>query len=66
MSNVITSIKDNYLYIGKGALGEELQFNNEILAGSVLLYKEQIAHFSAFVKQSKRTLPQYEYENKVA
>ena len=28
--------------------------------------KEEIAHFSAFVKQSKRTLPQYEYENKIA
>jgi len=50
----------------EGALGEELQFNNETLAGYILLYKEQIAHFSAFVKQSKRTLPQYEYENKIA
>ena len=29
MSNVITSIKDNYLYIGKGALGEELGINSK-------------------------------------
>ena len=50
----------------EGTLGEELQFNNETLVGSILLCNEQIAHFSAFVKQSKTTLPQCKYENKVA
>jgi len=50
----------------EGALGEELQFNSESVAGSILYHKEQTAHFSAFVKENKTTLPQYEYEDKVA
>ena len=50
----------------EGALGEELQFNSESVAGSILYYKEQTVHFSAFVKENKTTLPQYEYEDKVA
>ena len=50
----------------EGTLGEELQFNSESVAGSVLYHKEQTAHFSAFVKENKTTLPQYEYEDKVA
>jgi myo-inositol-hexaphosphate 3-phosphohydrolase len=47
-------------------LGEELQFNSESVAGSILYHKEQTVHFSAFVKENKTTLPQYEYEDKVA
>ena len=50
----------------EGALGEELQFNSESVAGSILYHKEQTVHFSAFVKENKTTLPQYEYEDKVA
>ena len=50
----------------KGALGEELQFNSESVAGSILYHKEQTVHFSAFVKENKTTLPQYEYEDKAA
>jgi len=50
----------------EGTLGEELQFNSESVAGSILYHKEQTAHFSAFVKENKTTLPQYEYEDKVA
>ena len=50
----------------EGTLGEELQFNSESVAGSILYYKEQTVHFSAFVKENKTTLPQYEYEDKVA
>jgi hypothetical protein len=50
----------------EGALGEELQFNSESVAGFILYYKEQTVHFSAFVKENKTTLPQYEYEDKVA
>ena len=50
----------------EGALGEELQFNSESVAGSILYYKEQTVHFSAFVKENKTTLPQYEYVDKVA
>ena len=50
----------------EGALGEELQFNSESVAGSILCHKEQTVHFSAFVKENKTTLPQYEYEDKVA
>ncbi len=50
----------------EGALGEELQFNSESVAGSILYHKEQIVHFSAFVKENKTTLSQYEYEDKVA
>jgi len=50
----------------EGALGEELQFNSESVAGSILYYKEQTVHFSAFVKENKTTLPQYEYEDKAA
>ncbi len=50
----------------EGALGEELQFNSESVAGSILYHKEQAVHFSAFVKENKTTLPQYEYEDKVA
>ena len=49
-----------------GTLGEELQFNSESVAGSILYHKEQTVHFSAFVKENKTTLPQYEYEDKVA
>ena len=50
----------------EGTLGEELQFNSESVAGSILYHKEQTVHFSAFVKENKTTLPQYEYEDKVA
>ena len=50
----------------EGTLGEELQFNSESVAGSILYHKEQTAHFSAFVKENKTTLPQYEYEDKAA
>ena len=50
----------------EGALGEELQFNSESVAGSILYHKEQTVHFSAFVKENKTTLPQYEYEDKAA
>ena len=50
----------------EGALGEELQFNSESVAGFILYHKEQAVHFSAFVKENKTTLPQYEYEDKVA
>ena len=50
----------------EGSLGEELQFNSESVAGSILYHKEQTVHFSAFVKENKTTLPQYEYEDKVA
>jgi hypothetical protein len=50
----------------EGTLGEELQFNSESVAGSILYHKEQTAHFSAFVKENKTTLSQYEYEDKVA
>jgi len=50
----------------EGALGEELQFNSESVAGSILYHKEQTVHFSAFVKENKTTLPQYEYVDKVA
>ena len=50
----------------EGTLGEELQFNSESVAGSILCHKEQTVHFSAFVKENKTTLPQYEYEDKVA
>ena len=50
----------------EGALGEELQFNSESVAGSILYHKEQTAHFSAFVKENKTTLPQYEYEDRAA
>ena len=50
----------------EGTLGEELQFNSESVAGSILYHKEQTVHFSAFVKENKTTLPQYEYENKAA
>ena len=50
----------------EGALGEELQFNSESVAASILYHKEQTVHFSAFVKENKTTLPQYEYEDKVA
>ena len=50
----------------EGALGEELQFNSESVTGSILYHKEQTVHFSAFVKENKTTLPQYEYEDKVA
>ena len=50
----------------EGALGEELQFNSESVAGFILYHKEQTVHFSAFVKENKTTLPQYEYEDKVA
>ena len=50
----------------EGALGEELQFNSESVAGSILYHKEQTVHFSTFVKENKTTLPQYEYEDKVA
>ena len=50
----------------EGTLGEELQFNSESVAGSILYHKEQTVHFSAFVKENKTTLPQYEYEYKVA
>ena len=49
-----------------GTLGEELQFNSESVAGSILYHKEQTVHFSAFVKENKTTLPQYEYVDKVA
>jgi len=47
----------------EGALGEELKFNNASVAGSILFHKEQTVHFSAFVKENKTTLPQYEYEH---
>jgi len=47
----------------EGTLGEELQFNSESVAGSILYHKEQTVHFSAFVKENKTTLPQYEYEH---
>jgi hypothetical protein len=47
-------------------LGEELKFNNASVAGSILFHKEQTSHFSAFVKQNKIKLPQYEYEDMVA
>ena len=50
----------------EGTLGEELQFNSESVAGSILYHKEQTVHFSAFVKENKTTLPQYEYEDKAA
>ena len=50
----------------EGTLGEELQFNSESVAGSILYHKEQTVHFSAFVKENKTTLPQYEYVDKVA
>ena len=50
----------------EGTLGEELQFNSESVAGSILYHKEQTVHFSAFVKENKTTLSQYEYEDKVA
>ena len=50
----------------EGSLGEELQFNSETVAGSILYHKEQTVHFSAFVKENKTTLPQYEYEDKAA
>jgi hypothetical protein len=50
----------------EGALGEELQFNSESVAGFILYHKEQAVHFSAFVKENKTTLPQYEYVDKVA
>jgi hypothetical protein len=50
----------------EGTLGEELKFNNASVAGSILFHKEQTAHFSAFVKQNKIKLPQYEYEDMVA
>jgi len=50
----------------EGALGEELQFNSESVARSILYHKEQTVHFSAFLKENKTTLPQYEYEDKVA
>ena len=50
----------------EGTLGEELQFNSESVAGSILCHKEQTVHFSAFVKENKTTAPQYEYEDKVA
>jgi len=50
----------------EGTLGEELQFNSESVAGSILCHKEQTVHFSAFVKENKTTLSQYEYEDKVA
>ena len=50
----------------EGSLGEELQFNSETVAGSILCHKEQTVHFSAFVKENKTTLPQYEYVDKVA
>ena len=50
----------------EGTLGEELQFNSESVAGSILYHKEQTVHFSAFVKENKTTAPQYEYEDKVA
>ena len=50
----------------EGSLGEELQFNSESVAGSILYHKEQTVHFSAFVKENKTTLPQYEYDDKVA
>ena len=50
----------------EGALGEELQFNSESVAGFILYHKEQTVHFSAFVKENKTTLPQYEYEDKAA
>ena len=50
----------------EGTLGEELQFNSETVAGSILYHKEQTVHFSAFVKENKTTLPQYEYEDKAA
>ena len=50
----------------EGALGEELQFNSESVAGFILYHKEQAVHFSAFVKENKTTLPQYEYEDKAA
>ena len=50
----------------EGTLGEELQFNSESVAGSILCHKEQTVHFSAFVKENKTTLPQYEYEDKAA
>ena len=43
----------------EGTLGEELQFNSESVAGSILYHKEQTVHFSAFVKENKTTLPQY-------
>ena len=50
----------------EGTLGEELQFNSESVAGSILYHKEQTVHFSAFVKENKTTLPQYEYEDRAA
>jgi len=50
----------------EGTLGEELQFYSETVAGSILYHKEQTVHFSAFVKENKTTLPQYEYVDKVA
>ena len=50
----------------EGTLGEELQFYSETVAGSILYHKEQTVHFSAFVKENKTTLPQYEYEDKAA
>ena len=50
----------------EGTLGEELQFNSETVAGSILYHKEQTVHFSAFVKENKTTLPQYEYEDRAA
>ena len=50
----------------EGTLGEELQFNSESVAGSILYHKEQTVHFSTFVKENKTTLPQYEYEDKAA
>ena len=50
----------------EGTLGEELQFNSESVAGFILYHKEQTVHFSAFVKENKTTLPQYEYEDKAA
>ena len=50
----------------EGTLGEELQFNSESVAGFILYHKEQAVHFSAFVKENKTTLPQYEYEDRAA
>ena len=44
-----------------GTLGNEIRFNNELISGSMLCYKDKIVHFSVFLKEQEAKL-EYEYE----
>ena len=64
ISDILRLVKESSKQIHRvvsGSLGNEIRFNNELISGSMLCYKDKIVHFSVFLKEQEAK-PVYEYE----